>query len=791
MENKQNYMEKYREKLEYSKIIARLAEYASFAPGRELLEALTPLPSLSQAKEAMAATTEGVELLRLYPTYSLGPCRDIRDSLRRLELGGALGVEQLIAVGDLCRASRLNKDFFSHVKGHFPQLTELARGLGLFRTIENALDKAFTADGQVADAASDRLFGIRRRIRTYEQQIQDNLENFIRNPNTAKFLQEPIVTMRAGRFVVPVRQECRSSVAGLVHDVSSSGATLFVEPLAVMQANNELARLHAEEEEEIAAILRALSVLVGSHAEELAYTLHSLAQLDFIQAKARLSAEMRASACQLNDNGQINLKQARHPLIKGAVVPIDLRLEPRLKVMVITGPNTGGKTVTLKTVGLLTLMAEAGLHIPAEPGSTLGFFKQVFADIGDEQSIEQSLSTFSAHMSNIVNILHHAGADSLVLLDELGSGTDPTEGAALAMSILEYLHRGCGKTLATTHYSELKSFVYNKQGYINASVEFDVETLQPTYRLLMGIPGKSNAFQIAQKLGLQPEIVQRANSFLTADEQQVADLISSLEANKLQAEQAAHEADLRLAEIVEQQRQLKEQARELENREAEIISKARLQAAELVKESRREAEELYQKMKQELKAAGAQAHNKEVQAARSKMQKLQDNLQSNLPTKKYQGDAPAKVTVGQSVEIPKLHQSGIVVTLPDAKGELQVQIGVMKVNVQLSDLRIDQRRVERERTGGTKQMIQNKSRSINSEIDLHGLTVEEATYALDKYLDDAFLANLHQVRIIHGRGTGALKAGLMPYLKKHRLVAGIKSADYNEGGWGVTVVELK
>ncbi len=786
-----NNMEKYRDKLEYPKIIAKLAEYASFAVSREMLLALEPLPSLPQAREAGAATTEGVELLRLYPTYSLGPCRDIRDSLRRLELGGALTIEQLIAVADLCRAARLNKDFFSHIKGHFPQLTDLARGISLFKTIENALDKALTADGQVADGASDRLYGIRRRIRTYERQIQDHLENFIRNPNTAKFLQEPIVTQRAGRFVVPVRQECRSSVAGLVHDVSGSGATLFVEPLAVMQANNELARLHADEEEEIAAILRALSLLVGSHAEELAYSLNCLAQLDFVVAKARLSMEMNGAAVQLNDNGLINLKKARHPLIKGEVVPIDLRLEPRLRVMVITGPNTGGKTVTLKTVGLLTLMAEAGLHIPAEPGSSLGYFRQVFADIGDEQSIEQSLSTFSAHMSNIVNILENAAEDSLVLLDELGSGTDPTEGAALAMSILEYLHRSCGKTLATTHYSELKSFVYNKSGYINASVEFDVETLRPTYRLLMGVPGKSNAFQIAQKLGLKPEIVRRANSFLTADEQQVADLISSLEAHKLQAERASHEADLRLAEIVEQQRRLKEQEIELANREAEIISKAQLQAAELVKERRREAEELYQKLKQELKAAGAQPHNKEVQAARSKLQKLQDSLQSNLPAKKYQGEAPAKVQIGQSVEIPKLHQSGIVCTLPDDKGELTVQIGVMKVNVKQADLRIDQRRVERERTGATRQMIQNKSRHISPEIDLHGLTVEEAVYQLDKYLDDAFLANLHQVRVIHGRGTGALKSGIMPYLQKHRLVAAVKPADYNDGGWGVTIVELK
>ena len=785
-----NFAAKYRDKLEFNKVIERLAEYACFEPSRELLLALEPKKTVDAATKAIEETSEGVEIMRLYPLFNAGPCRDIREALRMLELGGVLTVEQLMAVADTCRASRQTKEFFSHIKGHYPQLAEQAKRLDIFKTIETAVAKAIGPDGQIADGASDRLANLRHRIRMFERQIQDRLENFIKNPNTAKFLQDPIVTLRGGRYVVPVKQEYRSSVAGAVHDVSSSGATLFVEPLAVMQANNELARLHLEEDDEIAAILRALSAVVASSREPLSHTMWGLARIDFIMAKAQLSYDMQAAPCQLNSNGLINLKQARHPLISSAVVvPIDVRLEPKLKVMVITGPNTGGKTVTLKTVGLLTLMALSGLHIPAEPGSGLAFYRQIFADIGDEQSIEQSLSTFSAHMSNIVQILAHSGDDSLILLDELGSGTDPTEGAALAMSILEYLHRAGAKTLATTHYSELKSFAYNKNGYTNASVEFDVETLRPTYRLLMGIPGKSNAFQIAEKLGLNSAVIDRANSFLTADEQQEADFISGLEEHRLQAEQASHEADLRLAEVVEQQRQLKNREIELSNREAEIITKARLQAAEIVKESRREAEELYQQMKQELKKAGVQG--KEVQAARSKMQKLQDKLQNNLPAKKYQGDAPTKVEIGQSVEVPKLRQSGIVCTLPNEKGEMQVQIGVMKVNVNLSDLRIDKQKVQKERTASTRFMMQEKARHISPDIDLHGLTVDEAIYQLDKYLDDAFLAGLHQVRVIHGRGTGALKAGVLPYLKKHRLVASVNGASFNEGGWGVTVVELK
>ena len=789
MTTEMDFAAKYREKLEFPKIIKWLAGLAAFAPSRELLQDLAPKKTLSEAERAIDETTEATDLLRLYPLFNVGACRDIREALRLLELGGVLNSEQLVAVADTCRASRECKDFFSHVKGRFPQLIERAKRLGLFRTIETAVEKAIAPDGQIADGASDRLSNIRHRMRMYERQIQDRLDNFIKNPNTAKFLQEPIVTVRDGRFVVPVKQEYRSSVAGAVHDVSASGATLFVEPLAVMQTNNELARLRLEEEDEVAAILRALSLLVAGSREELEHTLWGLARLDFALCKAKLAEDMRAVPATLNQTGYIDLREARHPLIGAGVVPVDVRLAPKLKIMVITGPNTGGKTVTLKTVGLLTLMALSGLHIPAEYGSQLAFFSQVFADIGDEQSIEQSLSTFSAHLGNIVQIISRADANSLVLLDELGSGTDPTEGAALAMSILEQLYKLGVKTLATTHYSELKSFAYNKEGYTNASVEFDVETLSPTYRLLMGIPGKSNAFSIAEKLGLPAEIIDRAGDFLTADEQQVADLISSLEEHRLQAEQASHEADIRLAEVVEQQRRLKNEELELANKEAEILTKARLQAAEIVKESRRQAEELYQQMKRELKTAGVQ--NREVQAARSKLQKLQEKLQNNLPAKKYQGDAPAKVEIGQTVEVPKLRQSGIVASLPNDKGELQVQIGVMKVGVKLSDLRIDAQHVRREHTASTRHIMQEKSRYISPEIDLHGLTVEEAIYELDKYLDDAFLASLHQVRVIHGRGTGALKAGVLEYLKNHRLVAGVEQAPFNEGCFGATIVNLK
>ncbi len=782
-------MNKYWQKLEYQKIIVKLRHYCSFPLSQEMAETLEPKNAQEKAVAALAETTEAKEILRLYPTYSIGGVRDIREALKRAKLGGVLDISELVKVADTCRASRQNKGFYSQLKGQYPTLMGLSKNLGLFKTIETAMEKAITPENTIADTASDRLYSIRKRMGVHQNRIQERLDNFIKNPNTAKFLQDPIVTIRGDRYVVPVKQEYRASVAGVVHDTSSSGATLFIEPMGVMDANNELQKLKIEEADEINAILRALSSVVAGFQDELESTLYTLAKIDFIIAKGQLSNEMDASECKINGNGVIHLKKARHPLIVGNVVPIDVSLNQKLQCMVITGPNTGGKTVTLKTIGLLTLMGLSGLHIPAEHGSELSFFSHLFADIGDEQSIEQSLSTFSAHMVNIVSILKQADQQSLVLMDELGSGTDPTEGAALAMSILEHLFRNKVKVVATTHYSELKSFAYNKEGFINASVEFDVETLKPTYRLIMGVPGKSNAFEISRKLGLPNSIIERANSFLSADEQQVADLITNLEENSLRAEEERHEADLLLAKIVEQERQMKIKETELHNKEAEIIRKAHLQAAEIIKKTRAEGESLYQDMKEQLKQAGVASQD--VQKTRQKMKRLQEKLHDQLPEDQYLGTAPKQVEVGQKVEIPKLRQRGIVLSLPDDKQDVLVQIGIMKVAVKLADLRIDKNMDEKEKTVGTNRVRMEKAKTISPEIDLRGMMVDEAMEALDKYLDDAFLANTKQVRIIHGKGTGALRAGLTPYLQKHRLVAKTRIGDYNEGGIGVTVVELK
>lgn len=779
---------KYWHKLEFDKIMKKLADECSFSMTKEMAYEIKPKKNLEKTKEALAETSEAVDILRLYPMYSLGHVVDIREALKRAELGGVLNVRELVDIADTCRAARMNKDFFSQLKGQFSALQAYARNVNIFKTVESAVERAVTPEMTIADTASERLYSIRKRMNTHQSRIKERLDNFIKNPNTSKFLQEPIVTIRDGRFVVPVKQEYRASVAGVVHDMSSSGATLFVEPMAVMEANNELHKLKIEEQDEISAILRALTNVVAGFKVEIEATLYALAKLDFVFARARLSVKMNGSAPKINENGIINLKKARHPLITGSVVPIDVNLDSSLKTMVITGPNTGGKTVTLKTVGLLTLMALSGLHIPADDGSELAFFDQVFADIGDEQSIEQSLSTFSAHMTNIVYILQHSDFNSLILLDELGSGTDPTEGAALAMSVLEHLFKVGSKVCATTHYSELKSFAYNKNGFINASVEFDVETLRPTYRLQMGIPGKSNAFEISKKLGLDQSIIDRANSFLTADEQQVADLITNLEENNLKAEEYRKEAEILLAQITEQERQFKIKETELHNKEVKIIKKAHEDALEIVKNARNESETLYQAMKEQLKTAGM---GKDVQKTREKLKRLQSKHHDLIPEEKFHGTAPAKVELGQRVEIPKYRQRGTVLSLPDEKGELLVQVGIMKINVKIEDLRIDKNRDDKERTYYTNKVRTNKAKDISPEIDLRGMTLDEAMDALDKYLDDAFLTNIKQVRVIHGKGTGALRAGLTPYLQKHRLVKKIRMGDYHEGGIGVTVVELK
>ena len=776
------------QKLEYHKILTKLSDCASFSLGKECCMALEPYADMETARGKLAETTEARDIYRLYPGFSLGPLRNIKDALHHAEIGGILDITTLTDIADTCRASRQNKASFAGLKTDHPILCAMAKELGVFKTVESAIEKAVTPEGQIADTASPRLYQIRLRLKNSQEKVRSRLDHFVRSPETAKFLQDPIYTLREGRFVVPVKQEYRSHVPGIVHDISSSGATLFIEPLAVMEANNDLLKLQREEEEEINAVLRALSMLIAGFYVDISQTLAILTEMDFIFARARLSEKMDAYAPKLNQTGQIKLVAARHPLLAGSVVPVNITMQRNLAAMIITGPNTGGKTVSLKTVGLLTAMALSGLHIPVDEGTEIAFFKDIFADIGDEQSIEQSLSTFSSHMVNIVRILREASRQSLVLLDELGAGTDPQEGAALAMAILERLYKKGAKIVATTHYSELKAFAYNREGFTNASMEFDIETLSPTYRLFMGIPGKSNAFEIAHRLGMEQAVIERAGLYLRPDDQQVADMIAGLEADRLKTEHERKAAATEHEQWLAKRKELEAQIVALKNQEASIIKQAKEEALRIVRENKAASDALLKELQNRLKEAGLSG--KEAQQKQDRFKQMEAELQDAIPERQFAGVPPLHVELGQMVDIPKLNQHGYILTKPNANGDLQVQAGVLKINVNIKDLRSCNR--EEEKIGQVRLtgLQREKAAKISQEIDLRGQLPDEAIENLDKYLDDAYVAGLKRLRIIHGKGTGALRKALLEYLKGHRLVKSTQMGDYHEGGLGVTIVEL-
>jgi DNA mismatch repair protein MutS2 len=779
-------------KLEYDKIIAMLAAHCGFAVSRERAEALLPVSDSYQAAQLLAETDEARELLRLHPLFSPGGLWDVRPALHHISIGGVLDPEQLVQVAALCRAARNSKSFFSELKGNFPLLSALGRSLTIVKTVESAVERAIGPDLGLLDHASERLAGIRRKQRDKAERIKERLDSLIRNPNTARFLQDPIVTIREDRFVVPVKQEHRGQIAGVAHDISSSGASVFIEPLAVMELNNDLATLRHEEEEEIAAILRALSLVVGNFSAEIEADLVMLAQLDFILAKGRLSYDLDAAAPRINDKGYIYLHKARHPLIPAArVVPVDVRLEPDTAALVITGPNTGGKTVTLKTIGLLTCMGLAGLHIPAELGSEIACFDRVLADIGDEQSIEQSLSTFSSHMSNIVEILAIANSRSLLLFDELGAGTDPTEGAALAMAILRQVRARGVKTVATTHYSELKAFAYNTPGYVNASMEFDLATLSPTYRLLMGLPGSSNAFEISRRLGLPEEIIADAASSLSSEDTAVAAMLANLEDMRRSLSEEKRRAEAYAHSSAARDKHVREKEQQLQAREAEIIRKANMRAQQIIDDTLAKSRELYDEEKQRL--AEKQSAQKVWQQSQKQLKDWRTQLEEEIPQPVFAGEAPKSVAIGDYMYLPKLNQYGSVLSLPDSGGEITLQVGVLKLKAALKDLRPAEAKQSKKRgrqgmSGG--EWMMRKTATVSSELDLHGLDTMEAMPVLDKYIDDAFLAGLKQVAINHGRGTGALRSFVHEYLRKHRLVKSYRDGGYHQGGIGVTIVDL-
>ncbi|MFX4261375.1 endonuclease MutS2 [Pelotomaculum propionicicum] len=782
--------EKTLKRLEYNKVLEQLASFAGSPLGKERALDLRPVDDPAVINRWQDEVSEGRMLLRMEPTAEMGGWKDIRNQLQRAGRGAVLEPEELIAVADTLTAGRIMKNFLAERQETYPLLNDHAFFITPLPDLEKRIKKAILPGGEIADNASPELAQTRRKLAAAQLNIKNYIENLIRSPNYQKYLQDPIVTIREGRYVVPVKIEYRAQVPGIIHDQSASGATIFVEPMAVVDKNNEIRRLAVAEKQEIQRILAGLSEGVAQDLESIETSLQTLGELDFIMARARYSQHLDAWAPVLADEAVLDIRQGRHPLLKGDVVPVNIRLGEDFDTLVITGPNTGGKTVTLKTAGLHVLMAQSGLHIPAGENSRLGIFQRVFTDIGDEQSIEQSLSTFSSHMTNIVEIVSQAGRDSLVLLDELGAGTDPVEGAALAQSILEKLHSAGARTIATTHYSELKNFAYARERVENASVEFDTATLRPTYRLLIGKPGRSNAFEIALKLGLPAGLIKRARKFLSVEQIQFEELMRNLEKAQQEAE-ADREAAAKLADEARAIKDKHEKlAEDLAQRREAILSKAGEEARSLVKSARMEAEFAVRELREKIAEESTRARESAIQEARDKLGRLHHKVSRAVPEKVFSGQVPTGLRAGQEVLLPRFNQRGYVIEPPGPGEDVQVQVGILKMNVPLKDLRT----VEKPKTGGGQSevagMILDKARDISVELDLRGQYAEEAVLLVEKYLDDADLAGLPRVSLIHGKGTGSLRTAVHKLLKGHRRVKSFRLGEHGEGGYGVTIVEL-
>ncbi|HNW86295.1 MAG TPA: endonuclease MutS2 [Candidatus Limiplasma sp.] len=775
--------------LEFTKIREQLASFCVTPMGAELCLQLTPSRDFSEVSRALEETEEATVLIAYMGGQPLVWFNDVRDSLALAEKGATLSPKALLDVAGCLRAARAARTALVKEREDTPILTGLASRLTALPSVEQEITDAILSEDEIADRASAELSAIRRQIRASNERMRDKLNTMIRSSTFSKYLQDSIITLRGDRFCIPVKAECRASVPGLVHDQSASGATLFIEPMAVVELGNDLKQLRAKEQQEINRILQALSAQIGPHADELRADIDILNHLDFAFAKGLLAKDMRAALPKLNRRGFIHIIRGRHPLIdRERVVPSNLWLGDDFTTLIITGPNTGGKTVTLKTVGLFTLMAQAGLHVPAELGTELAVFDRVYADIGDEQSIEQSLSTFSSHMKNIVHIMQNVTENDLALFDELGAGTDPTEGAALAQTILSSLLKRRVRTLATTHYSELKAFALSTAGVENASVEFDVETLRPTYRLSIGIPGKSNAFEISLKLGLSKELIDDARQLLSQNDVRFEDVIANAEYHRQIAEKERQMAEDMRQETVHLRDEAEMLRREMEQNRDKNMRKAKEDARRVMENARREAEAIVAELKAIKKQAATPEH--EVQALRKRMEKGIDELSEGL-TQRSEANftAPKTVRLGDHVEIVNLQARGTVLTLPDSKGELQVQAGIMKMKTHLSQLRLVEPPHEKKSTVLAKTGA--AGRSVPLELDVRGMAQDEALPEVDRYLDEATLAGLHEVSIIHGKGTGVLRTGIHRHLKGHMDVKSFRLGVYGEGEDGVTVVTLK
>ena len=785
--------------LEYNKIIDLLTEKADSEPGKKLCRELVPSTDLSAIRTAQRETKDALARLFRIGSTSFGSNRDLGFSIRSLEIGSSLSMSELLKLASfLDNVSRI-KTYGKKEREDFPNdsLDAYFEGLTPMTQLANEINRCILSEEEMADDASPRLKSIRRSKLSTNEKIHSQLTSMV-NGAYRTFLQDAVITMRDNRYCIPVKAEYKSQVSGMVHDQSSTGSTFFIEPAAIVNLNNQLKELDLQEQEEIEVILGDLSSQAAVHTSELAADQKIMTTLDFIFAKAKLAMEQNATEPIFNTEHYIQIRKGRHPLLdKKKAVPIDVRLGKDFDLLVITGPNTGGKTVSLKTVGLFTLMGQAGLHIPALDRSELSIFSEVYADIGDEQSIEQSLSTFSSHMTRVVHILQHADADSLCLFDELGAGTDPTEGAALAIAILNYLHDRGIRTMATTHYSELKIYALSTNFVENACCEFDVETLRPTYRLLIGIPGKSNAFAISSKLGLSDEIIHAAKEQISKEDESFEDVIADLEQSRVTIEKEQQE----IAEYKERIRTLQEQLQKKNEKIDQAKDKILRDANEKARAILQEAKDVADETIRDFNKAGASADIKELEKKRQKVRdkinekngKLALGNNQKKPANQKTVD-PKKLKKGDSVKIISMNLKGIVNTLPDARGNLFVQCGIMRMQTNINDLvpvkeeTITAPALQRTNTGKLKM---SKSFSVSSEINLLGCTVDEAIAKLDKYLDDAYLAHLPSVRVVHGKGTGALRSAVQSHLKRLKYVKEYRLGEYGEGDAGVTIVTFK
>lgn len=816
--------EKVLQTLEYNKILDQLTEHAYSSDAKQRCKTLRPITDRAVIEQLQLQTSDALSRIFKYGSLSFSGISDIRDSLKRLEIGGSLSAMELLRICSLLEAAKRAKAFARASASRADRVnsasdTGAAASLGggpdaeagelqdsltdFFAQIEpltklsDEIRRCILSEDEIADDASSTLRSIRRSMRGMNDKIRAQMNSMINNTTTRSYLQDTVITMRDGRYCLPVKAEAKSQVPGMIHDQSSTGSTLFIEPMAVVNLNNEYKELLLREQDEIEVILANLSNLTGEYAVQLLTDYQVLTELDFIFAKASYAQEYNGVAPVFNDDGHINIRRGRHPLLDPAkVVPIDIRLGEDFGLLIVTGPNTGGKTVSLKTVGLLTLMGQAGLHIPAAERSQLGIFEEVFADIGDEQSIEQSLSTFSSHMKNIIRILEQANDRSLVLFDELCAGTDPTEGAALAISILAKLHLYGARIMATTHYSELKVYALSTPGVENACCEFDVATLSPTYRLLIGIPGKSNAFAISEKLGLSTDLIEDARGRISESESGFEDLIADLEKSRVTIEKEQLEINQYKAEIEALKEKLTQKQERLDNSRDKILREANEQAYHIIKEAKDLADETIRNFnKYGTAGAPVSQMEKERTKLRGKMdaaaKKMSDSAKSAAPNHKV----PKNLRIGDSVKVISMNLKGTVHSLPNAKGDLYVQMGILNSLVNINDLILLEEETspsgKKFNKTGARKIKMSKSATVSTEINLIGKTTDEAIPLLDKYLDDAYLAHLPSVRIVHGKGTGALRNAVQAHLKRLKYVKSFHLGEFGEGDAGVTIAEFK